>query len=770
MTRSLITLCTLALAVPVFAMRVEQQSAHTLRVVHDGHLSHEEWLHAQIVELPAPNEAPRSFPIASMLVESPNEMLLRCPEMRIDRNHSLRLGSESLAVIPAGVLDGFDSDLPLGATLVDGEWTFRLFAPRAQSVRLYLFEQADGDPVSQFDAERDSDPGVWVIRDTNTDNMRAWAWSIEGPNGVNGWNTHRELFADPWAKVVASHNDYLHRARGLLDCSEYQWEDAGWVAPEREAWVIYECHLRDMSADVSARANQPGSYAGFVEAQRGGLSHIRELGLNAVEFLPLQDFGNIEIDYRNPDTWIFNDWNPYERNHWGYMTSYFFAPESYYTSGQTMERGAWCGLDGRQVDEFKHVVDACHESGVAVIMDVVYNHVSQYDINPFKSIDAAYYFRLDDAGNYLSASGCGNDFHTARPMARRMILESLRWWMDEYHIDGFRFDLGAMIDDFTLAQIHELLESRGVFHTAEPWGGGEYEPQLFADLGWSWWNDVYRVDLRGRNPHDPGFLFGVMHGESTPQRLFADVSGTLLRDGGISYNPLQSVNYIESHDDHCFSDWVRLQLELTTDEREIRDTKKYMELSTTEMQIHGLGAMHLLTSAGLPMLHAGQEFAQGRIIAAGNPHIENAGRIDHNSYEKDNATNYLDFDLMKGNGQLAAFYSNLIHWRSKNGWLALADRELLEPATGGSLGWRTTDDNVAVVMNTSSDTNHRFVIPRGLRLLAECGSVYLIGEEGTRGSLKKPKRKRVLQWHEEPVDGIWYEVELAPRSAALLVK
>ena len=770
MIRSLSILIALALALPAFALRVEQHSAHLLSVYHEGDLSKEEWQHAVIIELPAPGETPVSIPVTSIELRSDGEVWLRCPELRLERNHSLRLGDTSLPVIPGAVLEGFDSELPLGASMQNGEWVFRLFAPRAQSVHLHLFEQADGDPVQEVVAQPDLDGGVWVVRDADTNGIAAWAWSIEGPNGVDGWNTHEQVFADPWARVVASRNEYLHPARGLLSCSEHEWEDEGWRAPPRDSWVIYECHLRDMSADASARAAQPGSYTGFVQARRGGLEHLQNLGVNAVEFLPLQDFGNIEIDYRNEDAWIYNDWNPYERNHWGYMTSYFFAPESYYATDQTMERGEWCGIDGRQVDEFKQLVDACHEQGIAVLMDVVYNHVSQYDNNPFKAMDSAYWFYLDDTGNYTSGSGCGNDFRTSRPMARKLILESLRWWIDEYHIDGFRFDLGAMIDDYTLAQIHELLEGRGVFHTAEPWGGGEYEPQLFADLGWSWWNDIYRVDMRGRNPHDPGFLFGVMHGESSPQRLLAGINGTLLRDGGISYSPLQSVNYVESHDDHCFSDWVRLQLGLVQEESLIEDVASYMELSVEELQIHGLAALHLLTSAGLPMLHAGQEFAQGRIIAEAGPNVDNAGRIDHNSYEKDDATNYLDFDLLKTNAVLMDFYAQLIHWRREHAWLAQCERELLVATTGETLAWITEDAGCALLINSSSDKNQRFEIPQGLALQAECGAVYLVGDDGTRGSLKRPKRKRVLQWHEDPVAGGWFEVELAPRSAALLIK
>src|SRR5262249_25124199 len=155
----------------------------------------------------------------------------------------------------------------------------------------------------------------------------------------------------------------------------------------------------------SSGVRAPGTYLGMVEpGRRGGLSYLKALGVNAVEFLPLQDYGNIELPYRDHTVmaagYPLNTWNPYARNHWGYMTSFFFAPETYYASDGTMEPGKYNGADGRAVREMKDMIKALHREGIAVIMDVVYNHVSNYDFNPFKYIDKKYYFRLNADGTF----------------------------------------------------------------------------------------------------------------------------------------------------------------------------------------------------------------------------------------------------------------------------------------------------------------------------------------------------------------------------------
>jgi pullulanase len=647
-------------------------------------------------------------------------------ELELDRQHIVVLEDGSrLPLIPADVLDHFIDYERMGHVSQADQNIFRLFQPRARSVKLNLYARPDDDfPLRSLEARR-SGTGTWEAAPESLDGVTAWTWSLEGPHGAKGWTDHSREFADPWSTAVASQNTYVHQARSLIVDESHDWVSKDWRPPAFKDLIIYEAHLRDMTAGEAAGLSQDaGSYTAFIEAETGGLAHLRQLGITAVEFLPLQDFGNIEIDYDRPELGIHNTWNPWERNHWGYMTSYFLAPESWYASGQSHQRGEWSGLDGRQAREFKQLVDACHQAGIAVMMDVVYNHVSQYDNNPLKALDPAYWFHLDDQGNYTSASGCGNDLNTARPMSRRLILDSIRHFVEDYHIDGFRFDLGAMIDSETLGAVRSYCHSRGVFLTAEPWGGGGYDPPRFAGLGWSWWNDVYRVDMRGRHPSEAkGFLFGERHPESGSRRMALGLHGNAFYPGAINRDPLQSVNYIAAHDDHCLGDWVRIALGRGNDESVITDPLAWQTLTEDEFRVHGIAALHLLTSGGIPMIHAGQELAQGKVITTGSKRDDHVGRIDHNSYEKDTATNWIDWRLLEQNAPLLELYQQAIALRRSHPGLADARRSV--ESEEGWLRWTLEDGSMMGLFHSAVEGEREIVLPWKARVMLASGDVEL---------------------------------------------
>jgi pullulanase len=675
--------------------------------------------------------------------------LVTLADLDLRRHHRLEAGPRHWPVIPDGIFDGFDCSLPLGATALEQGWEFRLFAPRALGVELHLYARPDDErPLLTRSARREKG-GSWQVACPEAGLGMAWTWSLRSPHGVADWADGHNEFADPWATAVATRGDYRHDGRALLVDESHSWRSTDWSRPGPESLIIVEAHLRDLTAGPAAGLppdQTPGSYEAFWRAERGGLAHLVSLGATAVEFLPLQDFGNLEIDWKNPELAVYNDWNPWERNHWGYMPSYFFAPESYYATGERLEAGRWTGLDGRQCREFKELVDRCHEAGLAVLVDVVYNHVSQYDNNPLKAIDPAYWFRFEDDGSWSSGSGCGNDLHTERPLVRRLILDSVRHWLDEYRVDGFRFDLGAMLDDETLRQLHELLRERGAFHTAEPWGGGRYEPERFARLGFSWWNDRYRVDLRGRHGSEAaGFLFGRLHPESSPGRLAEGVQGAVLSAGGCNPSPLQAINYVAAHDDHDFADWVKLALGLADEETRVPAGQElaFQTLTEPELAVHRLAALHLLSSAGVPMIHSGQELGRSKIIAPGSrdDSVQPVGSLDHNSYEKDNATNWIDWRLLEANAGLLAFWRETIAFRRARPELATAPRSLLAEPDGARLAWHSAEAGVAAAFHSAASGHWELELPPGLSLALHSGEVRL---EGRR-------------------------LQLGPRSGALLV-
>jgi len=315
------------------------------------------------------------------------------------------------------------------------------------------------------------------------------------------------------------------------------------------------------------------------------------------------------------------------------------------------------------------MVKAFHKEGIAVIMDVVYNHISEYELGNLKQIDKDYYFRLDKEGNYVAVSGCGNDFRTEAPMARRMIVESVLYWMKEYHVDGFRFDLGKLINWETIEEI--IFEAKKinpyVVFVCEPWGGG-YDPSGFSVRGWGAWNDQIRNGIKGENPFNGlGWIFGQWYGNNSPIRIQSYVNGTLIRDTlGLFQKPNHSVNYLESHDGYTLGDFIRLGIGDVKKDQKIENVDELVKLTPEQLKLNKLGALFLFTSRGITMIHSGQEYARSKVIPFNEPEEDpHKGMIDHNSYDKDNETNYINYNHAKINQDLFDYYKGLIELRKK---------------------------------------------------------------------------------------------------------
>ncbi len=576
-------------------------------------------------------------------------------------------------------------DGPLGCQIDGSRASFFLFTPRASSVTAYLYATPDGPSIAHTPLAPLRD-GCWTTDLDLPNDARYYGYCLDGAESTT-------VIGDPYSKAVATVNEYQHRGRTLLfPPDQFDWEGDSWLSLSPEDVIIYEAHVRDLTAHPSAGIPDSlrGSYRGLcVDGCAGGLAHLVDLGINAVELLPVQDFGNIEVPFEDPAAPVLNTWNPYERNHWGYMTSYFFAPESYYGSGATMEPGQICGADGRQVTEFKELVKTLHSRGIAVILDVVYNHVSQYDYNPLKYIDTQYYFRLTDDGSFLSLSGCGNDLKTERPMTRRLIVDSVLYWMEEYHIDGFRFDLATMIDQKTLDEIttRAMEKNPNVLLIAEAWGGGKYDLGAFSKIGWAVWNDRIRNSLKGRDPlEEPGFLLGSFLPGETKASVINHLCGSTISGGGPLLEPTHSVNYLESHDDHTMGDFLRLALGRCHPDSAIVDLDIHARLSDAELEIHRMLALALFSSQGMVMLAQGQEFGRSKVISPTKTPDSHVGHLDHNSYEKDNETNWLNYHHRDMNQSLNDYYTQLIRLRKGlKGLGGVGPEEITELETGDSL-------------------------------------------------------------------------------------
>ncbi len=619
-------------------------------------------------------------------------------------------------------LDQYYSDKKLGAFVENGNTYFRLFTPNAKKVELVLFNHYSDESGKHYEMIRDEN-AVWEIKIEGELYGSYYAFNVyhKGPDKNSG-----VICLDPYARAVATYNTYLSPRKGIvIKDGDYDWEGDEWIQRDWRDLIIYEMHIRDMTAHPSSGAKHPGTYKGLTEKGiTGGIDYIKNLGVNTIELLPAQEFANIEIPYRDSAAGRLNTWNPYERNHWGYMTAAFFAPEAYYSENwHHYKTNVWMGTSGRQVNAFKDMVKAFHKEGIAVIMDVVYNHISEYEFGNLKEIDKEYYFRLDANGNFISESFCGNDFKTERPMARRMIVESVLYWMKEYHIDGFRFDLGKLIDWETVEEIIRQAQmiNPDVIIVCEPWGGG-YDPMGFSVRGWGSWNDQIRNGIKGENPvNGHGWIFGKWYGNNNPGRIKSYVNGTLIRDKhGLFQKKEHSVNYLESHDGYTLGDFIRIGLGDVKADEVIKNPDKHVKLTPRQLKLNKLAALFLFTSQGITMIHSGQEFARSKVIHSEKGiDDKHRGMLDHNSYNKDNETNYINYNHAEINSELLDYYKGLIELRNTYSSFRRADYEeisfIIEKSNDFALGYEINhnDEHFIVLFNADPKKEKIFYLPEG---------------------------------------------------------
>ena len=322
-----------------------------------------------------------------------------------------------------------------------------------------------------------------------------------------------------------------------------------------------------------------------------------------------------------------------------------------------------------------------------------------------------------------NSSGTGNDLRTERPMLRRLIIDSVIYWMKEYHVDGFRFDLAKLIDWKTIEKIKEEAKkiNPNVVFIAEPWGGG-YDPTGFSLRGWASWNDHIRNGVKGENPVNcPGWIFGKWYGNNNPGRIKSYVTGTLDRDEfGMFKKPEHSVNYLESHDEYTLGDFIRIGSGEVDAHQVIKDIDSFVKLSPYQLKLNKLAALFLFTSQGIIMIHAGQEFARSKVIPENiNVEDEMKGTIDHNSYNKDNETNYINYNHTETNKELVDYYTGLIELRKKYSAFRKAKYEEItfyDPNENEfALGFHLSHskDEFIVLFNANPSKEEKFHLPEG---------------------------------------------------------
>lgn len=503
--------------------------------------------------------------------------------MRLDENFTLVIDGIAdrrvrRQVDPGKALDEIVSAKPLGVALdKENEFTtYRIFAPRATGVHLCFFDTPNFeiqqpkykrlDPAKRFAMCKNEGDGTWVLTTVGLDIGKYYAFTVDGPQG-DGENFNGDVYlGDPYASAAAhAENCSIVIDRDATNAWFGGWTDQNWKAPKHEDMVIYEAHVRDLTADPSSGVPEKlrGKYEGILasSATKTGLDHIRAMGANMIEFLPVEEFGNGETNHN-----------------WGYCTAYYFAPEASYACDP---------MHGSQVFEFKRLVNEMHRQGFGVIMDVVYNHIGFPNV--FTMIDKKYYFRLGADYSFQNFSGCGNDVRSEAPMMRRLIVDNMTYWAREFHVDGFRLDLAELIDLETLKQAREavLKVNPNAIVISEPWSfRGDHKQQL-KGTGWAAWNNDFRYSIKSfcRGGADRNWMKKVIAGSTEIWTA----------------NPLQAINYAESHDDMAL-----------VDELSGRPDHDGRNVTEVEARMNRLCAAVLFASFGIPMITEGQEFLRSK--------------------------------------------------------------------------------------------------------------------------------------------------------------
>jgi pullulanase/glycogen debranching enzyme len=474
----------------------------------------------------------------------------------------VRIGTctESIRLMPGVFLKSIDAPGPFGAVVEQTHTLFRIFAPRARSVKLYLFEKCNGPEGKPVELQLGEDL-VWETRVHGNRHGWFYHYKVEGEEiDETGYFDPEFRILDPYAKAVAGP---LGPAIVVED-SCFETENEPFHPPHWHDLVIAEAHVRDLTCQATVKLTED-ERLGFKGLQRWVEEesfYLKELGVNAVELQPVQEFDTVDR----------------KQYAWGYMPVNYFSPASQY-----------CRRPHKleQIDGLRDLVAAFHEKEMAVILDVVYNHVGEP--NYLQYLDKEYYFLLDEDGNYHNYSGCGNTLDADTPMVRRLMRDSLVHLIKAYDVDGFRFDLGELIGRDALSWLERELKrvKPSIILIAEPWSFRGHIGKQLKQTGFSSWNDGYREYMRE---------FITLHTDSKGMRHYMQGSRP-----DWSRFPAQTVNYVASHDDRCWLDKIT----------ENGNHDGHRPTATDRRRTHLMAGI-LMMSLGIPMVSSGMDLLKSK--------------------------------------------------------------------------------------------------------------------------------------------------------------
>ena len=517
--------------------------------------------------------------------------------------------------------------------------TFKLFAPsEARRVQLRLYK--DGDSQKAMKTVK--------LQKTGQD---LWTATVKGDlkDRFYTFDMGRGECPGVFAKAVGVNG----RKGCILDLKDTDPE--GWTEDRRPVTksptdlVIYEMHHRDFSI-ARKDAAHPGKFLALTEPW--AISHLKELGVNAIHILPSYDYGSVD-ETRLAD----NKYN------WGYDPVNYNVPEGSYSTDPYQPEV--------RIREFKQMVKALHDAGIRVILDVVYNHTYDIEHSNFQRTYPDYFYRKTADGQYSNGSGCGNETASDKPMMRQFMLESVKYWINEYHIDGFRFDLMGVHDIETMNQIRQMVDSIDptIFIYGEGWSAGAcaypqeqlgMKANIYKMPGIAAFSDEIRDALRG--PFSDDTVTGWIGGKDETESIKFGIAGAIAHPQvdmtKVNYSqkpwalePTQMISYVSCHDDMCLTDRLRASIPGITEEELIR-----LDL---------LAQTAVFTSQGVPFMLSGEELLRDK-------------KGVHNSFESPDSINHLDWSNLQRYPQVFQYYKNLIQLRKHHPAFRLGNADLIK--------------------------------------------------------------------------------------------
>ena len=628
------------------------------------------------------------------------------------------------------------SPMQPGATIMPDGINFAIFSRHAENLWLVLFTPT-GTRIGEIELDpvHNKTGDIWHIMLRTRKHDLQYCFRVKGPHdpgGTGHFFDDRTLLLDPYARALTGGETWNgpekkqagFTRRCLVVENDFDWEGDRPLQIPLQDTIIYEMHVRGFTRHPSAGVEQPGTFAGIIEK----IPYLQELGITAVELMPVAEFNENENTNINPVS------GRELVNYWGYSPISFCAPKASYAADNAK---------GNQVREFKEMVKALHKAGIEVILDVVFNHTaeggSDGPVLSFRGLDNTIYYLLDpDTREYLNFSGCGNTLNCNHPIVRQHIINCLHFWVIEMHVDGFRFDLASILGRDQNGEplsnppmVEMIAEDPILSHTkmiAEAWdAAGLYQVGSFSTSGrWAEWNGKFRDDVRA-------FMCGH---EGKTSSLATRIAGSSDLFQKSLRRPYNSINFITSHDGFTLYDLVSYNTKHNRENGEDnRDGYDHNiswnsghEGETSDTGVKRLRARRirslaviLMLSQGVPMILAGDEFARSQ---QGN----------NNAYCHDTVLSWIDWNLRERNRDLFRFFKLLIALRKNHPVFRRSDffpdlpHELHHPIKWqahkpGTQDWSASAKSLAFLLNgqgaEGKPDNDFFVILNGHPTAAE---------------------------------------------------